>query len=201
MLADKIIDYMQKKGYQIFEDTLNFNIVYIEGMNPNGTLNNDAPNQFNDIRTVIAFENDEPIILGIWEGTTEPGRRYTLKPMNQKGAARIAFGQYEAWQVGIHGNSEPHEALIQVKPITVFRDYNKDFKRTNDAKDTGLFGINQHHGYDLPQLDIGTASAGCLLGRKRQGHRDFMRLIKRDRRYQNNTKFIFTTTVIPGNEL
>lgn len=201
MLADKIIDYMQKKGYQIFEDTLNFNIVYIEGMNPNGTSNDDAPNQFNDIRTVIAFENDEPIILGIWEGTTEPGKRYTLKPMNPKGAARIAFGQYEAWQIGLHGNSEPHEALIQVKPITVWRDLNKDFIRPGDKKDYGLFGINQHWGYDLPRTDIGLASAGCLVGRTRQGHRDFMRLIKRDKRYQSNTKFIFTTTVIPGNEL
>lgn len=201
MLADKIVTYMEKHNYKISQDTAQFNIVYVEGMYSNGIVNNDAPNQFNDIRTIIAFENDEPLILGIWEGTTEPGRRYTIKPMNPKGAARIAFGQYEAWQVGIHGNSEPHEALIQVAPITVWRDWNKDFIRPGDKKETGLFGINQHWGYDLPRTDIGLASAGCLVGRTRAGHRDFMRLIKRDKRYQNNTKFIFTTTIIPGNEL
>lgn len=201
MLTDRIIDYMEQNRYQIFRGEKLLNIVYIEGMNPDGSLNDDAPNQFNDVRMVIGFESDEPIALGIWEGTTEPGRRYTVKPMNKAGAARIAFGQYRAWQVGRHGNSEPHEALIQVAPIKVHRDYNKDFIRTGDRIEEGLFGINQHYGYDLPKIDIGIASAGCLLGRTRAGHREFMRIVKSDRRYQKNKAFIFTTTIIPGDKL
>jgi hypothetical protein len=121
--------------------------------------------------------------------------------MNPKGAARIAFGQYRAWAVGRHGNSEPHEALIQVGAVKVHRDYNKDFIRTDDCIEEGLFGINQHYGYDLPRSDIGLASAGCLVGRTRVGHRDFMRIIKSDRRYQENKNFIFTATIIPGDKL
>lgn len=199
--ADRIVGYMKSKRYILFQKAKEFNIIYVEGVNPDGTPNNDAPNEFNDIRLVLAFENEEPIILGIWEGTTEPGRRYTLNPMNPKGAARIAFGQYTAWRVGTHGNSEPHEALLQVSPVIVHRDLNKDFKRPADKIQNGLFGINQHYGYDLPRTNIGLASAGCLVGRTRQGHRDFMRLIKRDCRYQANTNFIFTTTIIPGTDL
>jgi hypothetical protein len=201
MLADKIIEWMVERNLSVFAEQGTYNIIYIEGVNLDGTQNNDAPNEFNDVRLVLAFENDEPIILGIWEGTTEPGIRYTNKPMNPKGAARIGFGQYEAWQVGTHGNSEPHEALVQVKDVLVFRDANRDFMRPGDKKESGLFGINQHWGYDLPKTNIGLASAGCLVGRTRAGHREFMRLIKRDKRYQANTKFVFTTTVIPGNEL
>ncbi|MFB2891942.1 hypothetical protein ACE1CI_03245 [Aerosakkonemataceae cyanobacterium BLCC-F50] len=201
MLTDKIIDYMERNQYQIFRGEKLLNIVYIEGMNPDGSLNDDAPNYFNDVRMVIGFEGSEPIALGIWEGTTEPGRRYTVKPMNPKGAARIAFGQYRAWAVGRHGNSEPHEALIQVAAVKVHRDYNKDFIRTGDRIDEGLFGINQHYGYDLPRSDIGLASAGCLVGRTRAGHREFMRVVKSDRRYQENKNFIFTTTIIPGDKL
>ncbi|MFB2880878.1 hypothetical protein [Floridanema aerugineum] len=200
-LADKIVAYMEKKRHRLFKDNQEFNIIYIEGVNPDGTLNNDAPNEFNDVRLVLAFENEEPIILGIWEGTTEPGRRYTLNPMNPKGAARIAFGQYTAWKVGMHGNSEPHEGLVQVSTILVHRDLNKDFKRPGDKVENGLFGVNQHWGYDLPRTNIGLASAGCLVGRTRAGHREFMRIVKRDRRYQSNTNFVFTTTIIPGNEL
>lgn len=201
MLTDRIIDYMEQNRYQIFRNEKELNIIYIEGMNPDGTPNDDAPNQFNDVRMVIGFESDEPIALGIWEGTTEPGRRYTVKPMNKAGAARIAFGQYRAWSIGRHGNSEPHEALIQVAPVKVHRDYNKDFIRTGDRIDEGLFGINQHYGYDLPRSNIGLASAGCLVGRTRAGHREFMRIVKSDRRYQKNKAFIFTTTIIPGDKL
>jgi hypothetical protein len=64
-----------------------------------------------------------------------------------------------------------------------------------------LFGINQHWGYDLPRQDIGEASAGCLVGRTREGHREFMRLIKQDPRYRASAGFLFSTTVIAGDDL
>ncbi|HEY9853320.1 MAG TPA: hypothetical protein V6D28_27860 [Leptolyngbyaceae cyanobacterium] len=125
--------------------------------------------------------------------------------MNPKGAARIAFGQYESWQVGTHGNSEPHEALVQVAPVAVYRDKNKDMLRTGDDLEWGLFGINQHWGYDQPPGDIGLASAGCCVGRLRQGHRNFMQLIKTDVRYDpalpQNKRHIFSTIIIPGDQL
>ncbi len=200
-MIEKIISYMEAKKYQIFKGKDELNIVYVEGMNPDGSLNNDYPNCFNDIRLVISFKDNKPLVLGVWEATTEPGFHYTDNPMNPNGAARIAFGQYKAWQVGIHGNSEPHEALIQVGLVKVHRDYNRDMMRTGDKIDEGYFGINQHHGYDHPYNDIYTASAGCLVGRSRQGHKEFMNLIKTDRRYQADPDFIFTTTIIPGDKL
>lgn len=197
-----IIDYMIVSGYKLATEDEQINIVYVEGMNTNGTLNNDAPNHFNDIRTVITFEDGVPKIAGIWEATTEPGSKYTYRPMNANGAARIRFGQYKAWAVGVHGSGKgAHEALIQVGPVTVCRDFNQDFIRSGDRTDTGLFGINQHWGYDLPKHDILGASAGCLVGRTTQGHREFMALVKSDRRYQRDRQFIFTTTVIPGDKL
>jgi hypothetical protein len=121
--------------------------------------------------------------------------------MNRAGAARIAFGQYKAWKVGTHGNSQPHEALVQVSPVLVHRDLNKDFIRTRDRVFEGLFGINQHHGYDLLLTNIGQASAGCLVGRTRKGHREFMSLVKSDRRYQKNRNYTFITTIIAGDDL
>jgi hypothetical protein len=165
MLTTKIIDYMKAKNYIVFSSERNYNIIYIEGMNEDGILNDDAPNQFNDRRIIIEVINDTPKIINSWQATTEPGNYYTYRPMNPEGAARIKFGQYQAWKVGIHGNSEPHEALVQFLPITVCRDFNQDFKRTGDKLDTGLFGVNQHWGYDAPVTDIKNTSAGCLFGR------------------------------------
>lgn len=201
MLAAKIINYMHSKNYVVFSGAKNYNIVYVEGMNEDGTLNNDVPNQFNDRRIIIEVIDGVPKIVNHWQATTEPGDYYTYHPMNPQGAARIAFGQYRAWAVGIHGNAEPHEALIQVKPVTVCRDYNQDFKRTGDKLDTGFFGINQHWGYDAPLEDIKNASAGCLVGRRREGHREFMKIVKSDRRYQVYRNYIFYTTVIAGDDL
>ncbi|HEY9605925.1 MAG TPA: peptidoglycan-binding domain-containing protein [Allocoleopsis sp.] len=201
-LASRIIKYMKAKGYQIFQGIREYNIVYVEGMNSDGSLNSDPPNCFNDRRMVIQIVDGVPTIAGNWEATTEPGSKYTEHPMNPGGAARIKFGQYKAWQVGIHGTSDRHEALIQTGgPITVYRDLNKDYQRVGDKEDTGYFAVNQHWGYDLPSNNVYYASAGCLVGRLRQGHREFMSLIKQDRRYQLNDRYVFYTTVLYGQDL
>lgn len=203
-LASRIIKYMQAKRYQISTEKQEYNIVYVEGMNVDGTLNNDAPNCFNDVRMVIEFTGNKPQIVGRWEATTEPGSYYTYHPMNPKGAARIQFGQYKAWQVDKHcgKSSGCHEALVQTGQLTVHRDFDKNMQRTGDKLDTSSnLSINQHWGFDMPKNDIGFASAGCLVGRTRQGHREFMEIIKRDKRYSKTRQYTFQTTIIPGDDL
>ena len=200
-LASRILQYMDGKGYKIFEGPQEYNIVYVEGMNRDGSLNSDTLNVFNDIRLVIEVVNGQPkLVGGPWVATTEPSKLYTNRPVNKKGAARIAFNQYAAWQVGSHNGQ--HEALVQTGgKVTVCRDFNKDGYRTGDQLDSGFHGINQHHGYNNSKENIGTASAGCLVGRSIKEHEAFMRLIKQDCRYQKDRTFIFTTTVIPGDDL
>lgn len=202
-LEEKIIAYCQKKGYRIDKEPGYKNIIYIEGMNPDGTLNNNALNVWNDLRIVIEFQNGKPKIIGCWEATTNPGKYYTYKPLNPKGAAIIAFGQYTAWQVGTHGQACPHEALVQTGgPVSVHRDTNRSGSRDKgDFPDSGHFGINQHWGGDNPKSDIGRWSAGCQVGRTKQGHREFMAIVKSDPRYQANRKFVFTSTIIDGKDL
>jgi hypothetical protein len=191
---------MEAKGYKVFKGNNEFNIIYIEGVEPDTfKLNNDAANTWNDTRNVISFVNDEPVLNLSNLATTEPGSYYTERPLNKNGCARIKFGQYTAWKLGIHGNSEPHEALVQVAPVTVCRDRNKDGYRTNDKEDTGVFGINQHYGFDLANVD--RASAGCLVGRSRNSHRAFIKLLKTDSRYLRDNNYIFTTTIIDGTDL
>jgi hypothetical protein len=205
-MAARVIKYMKYKKYEVFTGPKNYNIVYVEGMNEDGSLNDDRPNVFNDRRMVIEIPNKTPMLVNHWQATTEPGTHYTMNPISDYatrfGAARIAFGQYKAWQVGTHGMSEPHEALVQIADVTVHRDKNKDFIRTGDNLDTGSdFGINQHWGYDYPENDISLAGAGCLVGRRREGHREFMAIIKQDKRYQASRNYKFTTTIIAGDDL
>jgi hypothetical protein len=201
-LAGRLATALLQAGHWVCRHPDCVNVVYVEGMDPDGTENDDAPDVFNDLRVVLRINRaGNPDIVECWEGTTEPGKYYTsVKKLDPRGAARIAFGQYKAWTVGTHMATRPsaHEALVQVAPIRVHRDFNEDFERTNDETSEGLFGINQHWGYDLPKSDIGKASAGCLIGRTKTGHRSFMQMCKTDARYVANNGYRFMTAVLPA---
>jgi hypothetical protein len=198
-LAGRIIRYMLAQNYWVPAGNQLYTIVYVEGMNIDGTPNSDDPNEWNDARVVIEVLGGQPRIVDIWAATTEPGNHYTYFPMNPAGAFRIKFGQYQAWRTDIHGESDPHEALVQVGEINGFRDLNQDFIRVGDKEYKGLYGVNQHWGYDLPKVDV--ASAGCLVGRSRRGHREFMNILRQDRRYRTNSRYMFYTAVLPGDKL
>ncbi len=201
--AGRVVSAMLDMGYWLCRVPGAVNIVYVEGVDPDGKLNDNKPNRFNDVRLVIAFDaHGTPGVTGLWDGTTEPGRYYTeLAPLDPQGAARIAFGQFKAWSVGTHGGSTPHEALVQTADITVHRDLDRDYKRDHDKRFTGMFGVNQHWGYDMSSNDIGRASAGCLVGRTKAGHRQFMALCRSDPRFQASQAYRFMTSVLPARAL
>ncbi|MBC7781631.1 MAG: peptidoglycan-binding protein [Proteobacteria bacterium] len=200
--AGRIVRAMQKEGHWLSRHPDCVNVVYLEGIDADGTPNADAPNVFNDLRVVLRVNRaGNPDIIDAWEATSEPGRFFTLvQKLDPNGAARIAFGQYKAWSVGTHMSGRPsaHEALVQTKSITVHRDFNQDFDRVGDKTFDGMFGVNQHWGFDLPKSDIGRASAGCLVGRTRVGHRAFMAIVKTDPRFVANNSYRFITTVMPA---
>jgi lysozyme family protein len=201
-LAHLVVAALERKGYEVDRGPGELNIIYVEGMNRDGTPNNDEANKWNDLRLLIRFEGGQPRIVGKWAATTEPGRYWTENPLSPLGAARIAFGQYTSWQVGMHHAGKPsgHEALVQTGGlVTVCRDLNKDGVRTGDSCQTGQFGINQHWGYDLAEVD--KASAGCLVGQSKDGHREFMALVKSDPRYQANRKHVFATAILPESDV
>jgi len=202
-LAGAIWKAMEQRKFFLARVPGYLNIIYLEAANLDGTLNANKPNGFNDLRLVLTVQGGKPVILGKWEGTTEPGKFYTDNPLNRLGAARIAFGQYKAWAVGTHGaGAGAHEALVQCGEIRVHRDLNKDFQRDNDAIDTGSsFAVNQHWGYDLPLEDVGKASAGCLVGRTKEGHKKFMAIVKEDPRYKANNRYMFMTAVLTSREV
>ena len=203
--AGLIADAMLRQGYWLCRHPDAVNVVYVEGMGDNGQQNDNRPNQFNDLRLVLKLDSKGVVsIVGKWEATSEPGTYYTkIRRLDAKGAARIAFGQYKAWSVGQHARSKStsHEALVQTAAIRIHRDDDEDFQRKDDNVYAGLFAINQHWGYDNPRSDIGTASAGCLVGRTREGHREFMAMCKADPRYKANHSYRFMTAVLSAAEV
>ncbi|MBC7775717.1 MAG: PKD domain-containing protein [Phycisphaerae bacterium] len=202
-LAKRILRALQKAGYWIARSDQMYNIVYVEGMNADGTPNGDFFNHWNDRRLVIRVsENGEPVLMLNDQATTEPGSHYTWHPLNPKGVARIAFGQYKAWVVGLHKGDQP--ALVQREKVRLLRDLNKDgFRSASDPIDIGkTFGINQHstHTGTLPEF-VDSYSAGPLVGRDYEKHIKFLDVVKNDIRYKSNKGYLFITTIIPVEKL
>jgi hypothetical protein len=203
-LAGRIAAAMVRKAYWICRHPDAVNIVYVEGVNVDGTPNGNPPNRFNDIRALLQVApGGRPVLIEVWDGTTEPGRFFTEIDPHPEGAARIAFGQFKSWGVGTHkaGTPSAHEALVQREDVTVHRDLDRNFSRLGDRTFTGMFGINQHWGFDMAVDNIGKASAGCLVGRTKAGHRAFMKLVKADPRHAVSHGYRLMTTILAAEEL
>lgn len=202
-LAKRVLRYLRKKNYWIARAPNMCNIVYVEGLDADGKVNNDRANEWNDRRMVIQIApGGQPRMLVNDLATTEPGRIYTLAPLHSKGAARIAFGQYKAWVDGMHKGYQP--ALVQRGKVRVHRDINRDGLRSDiDPIDIGDgFGINQHStAPDYTPTFVDKYSAGCLVGCRLRWHLSFMQIVRQDVRYQMNKSYMFISTVIPGDDL
>ena len=205
-IALKIVEYYKLKGYTLFSDPGHLNIVYFESLNPDFSLNKDRIDEWNDLRCVFAFNSDgNPYIVFSAVCTTEPGYAAMISPESRKirGVARIKFGQYTAWRMGLHKKARsltPHPALVQFGPVPVHRDFNQDGLRTGDAVTQG-YGINQHGthpGYRGGA--VGKWSSGCLVGQWWPEHMAFINLMATDPRYISNKKFVFTTAIIAGDD-
>lgn len=199
--AGRVVSAMAARGDWVCRHPECLNIVYVDGTDVDGTRNDDAHNKFHDVRLLIRIdESGVPGIQGAWDATTEPGTFYVkVKKLNPEGAAHIVAGQYKAWSVGIHKAGTPgaHEALVQTENIRISRDRDENFNPQGDKIFVGMFGINQHWGFDFTREDVRSASAGCLVGRTRNGHRQFMAQVKTDPRFRVNNSYRFMTSVLP----
>ena len=151
---DIIKKILQSKKYNFFEGELNLNMVGIR-------TNNRKIDNWDDYFCLVYQENGQDKIFIDDQFTTDPGITYMQKKLlNPKGCSILVPGQYKGmWTIGLHQNK--YEAFVQKNPCSVYRDRNLnnylDFDPT--TIDTGIFGINQHHGYD--SKNVGPNSAGC----------------------------------------
>jgi len=179
-----LIASLRKKGYIVYDKPYQLNIV---GVRKDSTV----PNKFDDLIYVF-FKNDK----GDWEGkyftaTTDPGTYYLKNPLSNLGTAILKEGQWvDTYAIGKHKGQ--YDALVQNKPLTVIRDYDRnailDFN--NGREEKGSFGINIHKaGKD--SKDVDTWSAGCQVFQKSDDFETFMNLARKHRELYGN-KFTYT---------
>ena len=115
------------------------------------------PDKFDDLIGLIEKDN-----LVWFTGTTNPGTHWLKNLLNPKGAALLKPNQYlNTYKLDLHQGK--YLALCQRKPVTVYRDANKNnFAEETAVTDTGLFGINIHRANpSVVSTIIDKWSAGC----------------------------------------
>lgn len=183
-----LLDTIRQRNYLIYDRPFELNIV---GVRADTTV----PNRFDDTIYVFFRNNIGQWILYPFAATTDPGTYWLQHPMNQDGTAILKEGQYvDAYQIGLHRNQ--YLALVQKKPVTVYRDYDRnavlDF--LNGVQQTGYFGINIHRAsLTGTTKTIDKYSAGCQVLSDITDFKTFMQLCEQHRNLYGNQ---FTYTLI-----
>lgn len=187
---------IRSKGYAFFTNGLfNLNIIGVRKDN-----NNLITNKYDDFLVVI-YRNRRGWQTAYFNITTEPGDYYMRKKLgNPKGTAILVPGQYRGcWKLGRHKGE--YEALVQSKPVKVYRDGNMDkvYDMFPQTINEGLFGINIHRsnqGFTRETIDM--YSAGCQVFSNPEDFEAFIALCKEQvKRYGNS----FTYTLINEKDL
>jgi hypothetical protein len=169
MNFNDVIDYLKEKKYVIYTKPYQLNIV--------GVRNRESiPNAFDDKMFVFWKDDKNKWQVREYPITTDLGTYYLLHPLNKEyGSALLKSGQYiDSYRRDYHRGK--YMALVQSKPVSVYRDYNRNGVFDVFTKiTTGDFGINIHKaGEDSIKVDKN--SAGCQVFKRRADFDDFMRL-------------------------
>ena len=159
------------KGYAYFTNgKYNLNII---GVRRAGTK---VTNQFDDYIVVEYVDMYGIKTRDVFPATTDPGLSSMTKPMSTKGCAILVPGQYRSsWMIGYHKGK--YEALVQCKPLKVYRDNDKDNVYDLNPKtiEEGNFGINIHKSGDDSTIVNGW-SAGCQVLKRKVNFDKLMKL-------------------------
>ncbi|WP_061236276.1 hypothetical protein [Leptospira santarosai] len=109
-------------------------------------------NKYDDLLCLV--RGDE---LKCFQGTVDPGRKYTETPMNPNGCAHLLNGLH--WfRRGLHKGLP---AFNQATPVRIWRDRNRNNENDDGFEEEGFFGIDIHYGSGR-QNKIDGWSAGCI---------------------------------------
>lgn len=154
--VEKVIDAYHRCGYPLYiNGDYNLNIFGIRD-------NEEVADEFNDLICLL-YKVDGKWVLKKYPATTDPGLYYRKKLLNPNGTAILQDGYYKStWQLGLHRGK--YTALVQRRPVKLWRDGNRDNKLDRKGKTyEELAGINIHHAAlnGTAASNIGSHSAGC----------------------------------------
>jgi hypothetical protein len=193
MNLEDIISLVKSQGYEVDTTPYKLNVVGIRD------TANTEPILFQDEIAYFYYDQNGNLVGNVARGTTSPSVYYLENPMNIGGAAILKQGQYKnAYAIGLHRGK--YKALVQVKPVTVMRDKDRNSYLDFFAPtQTGLYGINIHKAtIKNNQAEIGRDSAGCQVFMNINDYNDMMKMAETSRIKNGNT---FTYTLIDKKQI
>lgn len=182
-LVKDLIYSLKSKNYAVYEEPYKLNIVGIRASDA-------KQNSFDDLICVFYRDDKKDWQYKCYPATTDPGTYYLNNPINPFGTAALKEGQYvDAYAQGMHRGQ--YKALVQVKPVTVYRDLDRNSVFDFGTKTTtGLYGINIHKAGKNSEV-VHNWSAGCQVFKKSDDFSDFIKLTDLHREKHGN-KFTYT---------
>lgn len=183
--VDSLVKLCASKQYWFPKETLDYNC-FVFGLRSN--IIDQSKDQFNDTLGVV-YPIANRYYIYLCEGTTDPGVMELMSPSFieaiRNGTAIVKEGQYrKVYKLGIHGTGNyKHLALLQQKPITIYRDSNRDkILDMKPIKTTeGIYGINLHGANIWNDIidSIGRYSAGCQVIAKKTQYEIFFNILQK----------------------
>jgi hypothetical protein len=165
-------DILANKGYAYFnKGKYNLNIIGVRS-------DERSSNEFNDAFIVEYWDNTGSKCTRVYPCTTDPGFKSLVNPVNAKGCAILVPDQYRGcFKDGKHKGQ--YEALVQYKPVKVYRDNNKDKVLDFDPTtiEEGMFGINIHKA-GAASIIVDGWSAGCQVLAREEQYDQFRQVVK-----------------------
>jgi len=199
LTREKIQETIKRKtDYLWFEKgDYNLNIVGVR----NSDTKNEVTNRFDD-KITLSYKVNGKWKFHCFDCTTDPGTHWVENIMRKDGVAILKPGQYRGSHI-IRKHQGRYEALGQDRPVSVYRDDNRDqwYNLYDSAVHTGMFGINIHRatkyaGKKSSQVD--KWSAGCQVIAANDDWKLFMKICRKSRDEWGNR---FTYTLLESKDI
>lgn len=191
-----ILEFLRSRGFVTFQGPFDVNLIGVRARAREA-------GRFDDLIGAVYLDEGGAWIERWWPATTDPGAKILVEPTRKDGAPILVPGQYRAtWRLGLHQGRESHPALVQVMPVPVWRDNDRDTVlewNPADPGTPGLYGINIHAPSHEPMTkalaltDVGLWSAGCNVFSSTLHYRQFIEIVRESaKRYGD----LFTYTLV-----
>jgi hypothetical protein len=181
MSLQKIKAILRHKNYRLYTRPYELNIVGLRSKSV-------EPNSFDDEIHVFYKVATFNWNYHVFKATTDPGTYWLRQPMQPQGTAILSQGQFvDAYELGLHRGQ--YTALVQRKPLTIVRDYNRDaiLDFNNGTSIHGQFGINIHRANRSGStLHVDKNSAGCQVFKNASDFEIFIRLCQQHKQLYGN---------------
>ena len=199
LTREKIQETIKRKTDYLWFDKGDYNLNII------GVRNSDTQdkvtNRFDD-KLTLSYKANGKWQFHSFDCTTDPGTHWVENIMREDGVAILKPGQYRGSHI-IRKHQGRYEALGQDRPVSVYRDDNRDhmYNLIEDSVQTGLFGINIHRATKYANKkysQVDKWSAGCQVIAANDDWKEFMSICRKARNTWGNR---FTYTLLESNKI